>query len=240
MKRESNEANLLDQYAHLYKTISEIDRLETLYRVRTLLEHAKGEKVLEMGIGFGIVTRVLAERFKEVVAVDGSNKVIQRVRKEMGQTNNLTLVHSLFEEYTPDSQFDVIVMFDVLEHVPNPVEILLRTREWLAPQGKIHIVVPHAYSLHRRLGRAMGLIESETDLAETDHKRGHYRVYTFDTLRRDIERAGLVVDVVKGVLIKPLSTQQMAGWSPEILDGLYRLGMELPELCSEIYVVAGT
>ena len=75
----------------------------------------------------------------------------------------------------------------------------------------------------------MGLIDSETDIADTDRKRGHYRVYTYDTIRRDIEAAGLVVELVKGTLIKPLSTQQMAGWSPEILDGLYRLGMELPE-----------
>ena len=86
----------------------------------------------------------------------------------------------------------------------------------------------------------MGLIDSETSITETDRKWGHFRVYTIDTLRRDVERAGLEINVVKGMLIKPLSTQQMAGWSPEILDGLYRLGMELPELCSEIYAVAGT
>ena len=234
------ESKLLDKYAHLYETISEIERLETSYRARTLLELARGEKVLEMGIGFGIVTRVLAENFKKVVAVDGSGEVIERTRKALGQMNSLTLVHSLFEEYTPDSKFDVIVMFAVLEHVIDTMPILHRAKGWLAPQGKIHIVVPNAYSFHRRLGRAMELIEKETDLAESDLRRGHYRIYTIDTLRHDIEQAGLVIELVQGMLIKPLSTQQMAGWSPKILDGLYRLGMELPELCSEIYAVAGT
>ncbi len=234
-----NKSKLLDKYANLYETISEIDRLETSYRIRTLMEHATGESVLEMGIGFGLVTAALSKKFKRVVAVEGSKKVLQRVSKELGQTDNVTLVHSLFEEYSPDSLFDAIVMFNTLEHLVDPVAILLRARGWLAPQGKIHILVPNAYSFHRRLGRAMGLIENETDITETDRKWGHHRVYTFDTLRRDIEAAGLVVDLVKGMLIKPLSTQQMAGWSPEILSGLYRLGMELPELCSEIYALAG-
>lgn len=234
-----DKSKLLDQYAKLYKTIHDVDRLETSYRVRILLEHATGENVLEVGIGFGLVTSALSKKFKRVVAVDGSEKVIQRVREMLGEIDNVTLVHSLFEEYVPDSPFDVVVTLDLLEHVPDPAQILIKAKECLAPQGKVHIVVPHAYSLHRRLGRVMGLIESETDLAESDHKRGHYRVYTFDTLRHDIEAAGLVVELMKGVLIKPLSTKQMAGWSPKIFDGLYRLGMELPELCSEIYAVAG-
>jgi ubiquinone/menaquinone biosynthesis C-methylase UbiE len=233
-------SELLDKYAEEYETIHDIDRLETSYRIRALLEHATGESVLEMGIGFGLVTSALSKQFKHVVAVDGSQKVIQQARKVLGKTDNVTLLHSLFEEYSPDSLFDVIVMFNTLEHVVDPVAILLRAKRWLMPQGKIHIVVPHAYSFHRRLGRAMRLMENETDITETDRKWGHYRVYTFETLRRDIEAAGLVVDLIEGILIKPLSTQQMAGWSPEILDGLYRLGMELPELCSEIYAVVRT
>lgn len=232
---------LLDKYAYLYNNISEIDQLETSYRVRTLLEHTRGrhKKVLEMGIGFGIVTRVLAERFEEVVAVDGSAKVITRNRNLLGQMKNLTLIHSLFEKYNPESNFDLIIMFDVLEHVVDPMLILNLAKGWLAPKGKIHIVVPNAYSFHRRLGRTMGLLVNETDIGETDRKRGHYRIYTYDTIRHDIEKARLDVELIKGTLIKPLSTRQMAGWSPEILDGLYRLGMELPDFCSEIYVIAG-
>ena len=239
LSMSKNRSKKLERYAKEYKTIYEIDRLETSYRIRILLEHATGKNVLEMGLGFGIVTLSLSKKFDAVVAVDGSSEVIRHVKKVLAKTDNVTLVHSLFEDYHPDSLFDVIVMFNVLEHVIDPVAILQCAREWLTSHGRIHILVPNAYSFHRRLGRAMGLIKCETEIAETDRKWGHYRVYTFETLRRDIEAAGLNIHLIKGMLIKPLSTQQMSGWSPEILDGLYKLGMELPELCSEIYVVAG-
>ena len=59
MNHKPNEANLLDRYAYLYENISKADRLEISYHIHTLLEYAKGEKVLEMGIGFGLTTIAL-------------------------------------------------------------------------------------------------------------------------------------------------------------------------------------
>ncbi len=238
MKHDLKKTDLLDQYAYLYETILDVDRLETSYRIRTLMEHASGESVLEMGIGFGLVTEALSKRFKHVVAIDGSLKVIQQVKNKLAKSDNVSLVHSLFEEYVPEIQFDAVVMFDVLEHVPDPIPVLQRAKEWLTPKGKIQIIVPHAYSFHRRLGRVMGFMKKETDIAESDRERGHYHVYTFDSLRHDIEEAGLVVDLIKGGLVKPLSTRQMAQFSPEVFNGLYSLGMELQEFCSEIYAEA--
>ncbi len=230
-----NNSEQLERSSSEYENIQDIDRLETSYRIRILLEHARGESVLEMGLGFGLVTEALCDKFTHVVAVDGSQKMIRRVKKSLGRNNNLTLVHSLFEYYSPDGPFDAIVMFNVLEHLVDPVAILTRAKSWLTPQGKIHILVPNAFSFHRRLGRAMGLIKNETDITDVDRKWGHHRVYTFDTLRRDINTAGLVTEQLKGMFIKPLSTQQMSNWPSNILDGLYQLGKELPELCSEIY-----
>ena len=69
------ESKLLDRYAHLYETIHDIDRWETSYRIRILLEHATGESVLEMGLGFGMLTSALSKRFSRVVGIDGSKSI---------------------------------------------------------------------------------------------------------------------------------------------------------------------
>lgn len=218
-----------------YKKVEETDKLESYYRVRMLLENATGEDVLEMGIGCGFVTEALCKNFKYVVAMDGSKEIIKQVSKKLGQIDNVTLIHSLFEDYSPDRTFDDIVMFNILEHVQHPVDILKRAKGWLAPGGNIHIIVPNALSLHRRLGRAMGLNGDERALSAVDTSWAHRRVYTAETLMEDITTSGLVIEKLEGLLIKPLSSYQMKTWDNTIFDGLYQLGKELPELCSGIY-----
>src|SRR3712207_8661366 len=49
--------------------------------------------------------------------------------------------------------FRSIVMVRVLEHLDDPVGILQKLERFLAPQGQLHLVVPNARSLHRRLDR---------------------------------------------------------------------------------------
>jgi SAM-dependent methyltransferase len=47
--------------------------------------------------------------------------------------------------------FDVVTLVDVLEHAPDPVELLARARERLLPGGVLAAVLPNAASLVRRL-----------------------------------------------------------------------------------------
>jgi len=55
---------------------------------------------------------------------------------------------------TPGS-FDVLTAFHLLEHVPDPVAVVRRMLEWLAPGGLVIIEVPNAGGLGASLfGRA--------------------------------------------------------------------------------------
>ena len=44
--------------------------------------------------------------------------------------------------FDPDEPFDTILMLDVLEHVPNPEQMLGSAKRVLAPDGRIVITVP--------------------------------------------------------------------------------------------------
>jgi SAM-dependent methyltransferase len=76
--------------------------------------------------------------------------------------------------------FDVVTMFHVLEHVPDPVAVVRRTLEWLAPSGLLIIEVPNAGGLGASVfGRAW----SGLDLPR------HLSHFTPDTLANVVERA---------------------------------------------------
>lgn len=208
------------------------------YGFRMMLPRLKGPRVLELGCASGGVTRLLAGQFADLTVVDGSAALLEEAKRNVGR-DGIEWHCALFEEFQPREKFDAIVMAHVLEHLDDPVSILRRAGGWLAPGGSIHAIVPNAGSLNRRVGRAMGMLSKLDELHAGDHRVGHQRVYFWHTLRADVEKAGLTVEHMDGVLLKPLSDSQVQGWDPKILDALFEVGLDLPHWCSEIYVQAG-
>ncbi len=205
------------------------------YRWRVLMPRLRGPRILELGCAEGEMTKFLAKQFPEVVAVDGSALLLERARKDV-HANNVVFQQALFEEFVPDGKFSSIVVACVLEHVQDPIAFLRRCKEWLAPKGRIYIMVPNAYALNRRVGKAMGMLKRLDELHERDLRLGHQRVYSRQTLAADIESAGLEAAHWDGILLKPLSDAQVQNWDPALLDAFFEVGKELPEWCTEIYV----
>jgi hypothetical protein len=123
-----------------------------------------------------------------------------------------------------------------LEHVDDPVSIMRRARSWLTDEGRLHIVVPNADSLHRYVGVELGILEGRTSLSDSDRRIGHRRVYSLDSLFADIRLADLRVLHWEGIFLKVLSNAQMLGWDWELIHALHRVGRYLPDRCAEIYV----
>ncbi|MBN1452881.1 MAG: class I SAM-dependent methyltransferase [Anaerolineales bacterium] len=77
------------------------------------------------------------------------------------QHYNLDIVHSTLEEARfEDKQFDVVTMWDVLEHIHNPMTALQEISRIMRPGGILVIRVPHFESIDARIfGRYWGGIE---------------------------------------------------------------------------------
>lgn len=196
------------------------------------------DRVLDLGCADGLLTAALAEVHERVVAVDASATRVERTRAAT-QGKNVDVRQAYFEDFAPapGELFDAVVLACIIEHLDDPVALLRQCRDWLRPGGRVIAVVPNGRSIHRRAGVHMGLLPSLDALGEADDALDHKRVYTLDSLRREVESAGLDVEQTGGILLKPLPNSKMAELPAELIDAYEALGRELPDLAAEIWAV---
>lgn len=188
--------------------------------------------LLELGLGHGHTARLFSESSDRYVVVDGSSVVIDLFHE---QTPNFRgeVVEAYFEDYTPNTTFDVIVMGFILEHVQDPALVLARYRQYLKPDGKLFVTVPNAKSMNRRLGLEMGLIDDIYSLNANDIAMGHLRQYCRDTLGKEVRDAGYRIAHEEGIYLKPLplSVLQTLPDRDANLHAMLKVGIEFPDLC---------
>jgi len=212
----------------------DFDKRLIRFRYRTLKPHLKGPTGLELGPAEGEMTQFLMADFEELTVVDGASELLDQIPS----SPHLVKVCSLFEDFEPAGGFDTIVMEHILEHVAEPVPLLLRVRRWLKPGGRILVGVPNGHSIHRLVAVKMGLLGEPCQLNSRDEALGHRRVYTRETLSTDLQAAGLSIDEMGGVFFKPLSNKQIQDhWTEDMINGFYELGKDFPEHAAELYAV---
>lgn len=116
-------------------------------------ELADGQRILELGCGWGSLTLFMAARFPASRIVAVSNSAPQRLTiesraRERGLANvtvltrNIESAGDLGAEFGP---FDRVVSVEMFEHLKNYETLLERIAGWLAPGGKLFVhVFSHA------------------------------------------------------------------------------------------------
>jgi len=206
------------------------------YCFRILCRHLLGENLLEMGPAEGVMTELLATTGKSMTVVEGSALFCKGLQARFPQAQ---VINALFEDFEPTEQFDTIIMGHVLEHVQDPVDILLRAQGWLKPGGLIFAAVPNAQSLHRQAAVIMGMLPKVDALNAMDLHHGHRRVFNPETFRLAFTQAGLQVDIFGGYWLKPLANGQIEShWNSAMIEAFMQLGERYPDIAGEIYIVA--
>ncbi len=210
-------------------------------RLQALSSGAGQSKVLEIGVGTGDVTLMLARQFKNVTCVDSDaqNWDFVHARLHEEKLDHVRFIGSTIEQAAlPPGEYHHIILQNILEHLKDPVGVLSVLRVNLRPEGHIHISVPLANSLHRWLGVEMGMIPDAGALAESDIQYGHYRVYMPTLLREHVAHAGFEITFEKCFYLKPLPTARLTPLPLELHQAFYRLGERFPEFASYIYLEA--
>lgn len=194
----------------------------------------KGDTALELGPATGYMTKLLVEEFKALHILEGSESLLN----EIPDYPNVTKYHSLFEEFDTTQKYDTIVMSHVLEHIENPAFLLNKIYNWIADDGIFLVSVPNAKSIHRLVAVEMGMLTSEYELNSRDCELGHFRVYDMDSLSKQMVEAGFKIIDKGGIFLKPLSNGQIEkSWTPDIIEGFYKVGKYFQKNCSDIFIV---
>ena len=81
--------------------------------------------------------------------LDLSESVCEFARK----TNKINMLScSIFDKKLKPHSYDIITLFDIIEHVPNPAEFIKRATELLKPNGGLVIDTPNEKGAVMRIG----------------------------------------------------------------------------------------
>ena len=115
---------------------------------------ADGDRILELGCGWGSLTLYMAARFpgSRITAVSNSRsqrEFIMTRAAERGLSNVEVMTCDVTElQLPPHTRFDRVVSVEMFEHMRNYRELLRRIAGWLTPDGTlfVHIFTHRAFA----------------------------------------------------------------------------------------------
>ncbi|MFA5139662.1 MAG: class I SAM-dependent methyltransferase [Elusimicrobiota bacterium] len=158
-----------------------------LVYLRPLVEN---RRLLDFGCGHGgflLRARRLAAR---AVGVELDREMAAEFKKQGLE------VHPRLDAV--QGQFDLITMFHVLEHIPDPAALLRETAGRLAEKGRIIVEVPSGAD-------ALLTLYQSAPFADFTYWSCHLYLFTASTLAALAAKAGLRVDYVKHIQRYPIS-----------------------------------
>lgn len=147
-------------------------------------QYCQGKRVLDLGCGSGYGVNKLSSTAKSIIGVDISNDAICFAR-EAYQGENIE-----FETISPDERlpfsensFDVILSFQVIEHVANTIHYLKEADRVLSPGGTVIIITPDRK--HRLFPK------------QRPWNRWHLREYSPEALKNEVEAVFEVIKMLR-------------------------------------------
>jgi cyclopropane-fatty-acyl-phospholipid synthase len=118
------------------------DAMLALYGERAAL--ADGQRILELGCGWGSLTLWMAERYPRATITAVSNSATQRAHieaacRERGLANVEVLTRDVNALELPEASFDRIVSVEMFEHLRNYDSLFARLNRWLADDGRLFV-----------------------------------------------------------------------------------------------------
>jgi SAM-dependent methyltransferase len=117
-------------------------------RLRAAALFARPGALLEVGCASGYFLKGAAERGWQAKGIELSAWAARYARDVLGLD---VFTGSLEDANLPDASFDVVCMWSVLEHLPEPLQALAEVRRVLKPGGVFVADVPNVGGRHRHL-----------------------------------------------------------------------------------------
>jgi SAM-dependent methyltransferase len=181
-----------------------------------------GHSVLDLGCATGNYCVALSKAGFDVKGADINHRYVETARAR-GVDAYVADSRTPF----PDKSFDTVLLFEVLEHVPDPAETLAEARR--LARKNVLITVPHSGGVDE-LQKSGLLFEHVADL---DHK--HF--YTEASLARLLAPLFSTVHIKRGDAISPFALAR-GKWLRSFGNSLMKLGLVRPRFHVRLYAAA--
>ncbi|MCM8800417.1 MAG: class I SAM-dependent methyltransferase [Candidatus Omnitrophica bacterium] len=172
--RISAKVNLSNIYNFKLKKILE-------NRYKPISKYKQKGKVLEIGCGEGFFLKFLKEKGYSVFGVEISEYASNYAREVLG----IDVFTGSIADFNPGKElFDIICMFEVLEHLYDPLSILLKIRYMLKDEAILVITVPNFLSFQRIL------FQDSWHILDVPR---HLMQFTKDHLKKMLKKAGFKI-----------------------------------------------
>jgi len=170
-----------------------------------LLNINKGDKVLDLACGTGVVTKKIKQKVGSsgyVVGGDTSVTAIKIAKKWNGHQSNLGFVNIDAENFNFSKPFDIITCQYALFFFPNAQKALKNIKKNLKKTGKIGITV---HGAAKKVPFFSSILDAVTELIPDYFPPGSPNLDRFGTkssLREEVRKAGFSRIIVKNFIFK--------------------------------------
>jgi 2-polyprenyl-3-methyl-5-hydroxy-6-metoxy-1,4-benzoquinol methylase len=142
-------------------------------------------KILDVGCSYGSLAYNLYKAgYKNVHGIDPEKEFVEKGKESYKEiADNLSVFDGAHIPY-PDDTFDVVLMFDVIEHIPHIQDFLKEVRRILKPGGSFVFQTPNKY-----LNIPWEIINNRSF---TKWRVYHCSLQTLDSLKRLLQVAGFL------------------------------------------------
>nr|WP_321496417.1 class I SAM-dependent methyltransferase [uncultured Methanolobus sp.] len=141
-------------------------------------------RLLDVGCGNGLFLKFMEENNWDVYGIEPSCEASEKANSLIHNVYNTTLEE--FSDQKWHGYFDFINLKCVLEHVPDPIEVINICKDLLNESGMICIEVPNDFNVLQLQTEKNGLCKSNYWLAIPDH----INYFDFDSLTKLLDKCG--------------------------------------------------
>jgi len=100
-------------------------------------DYVQGKAVLELGCGEGVGTAILAEAASELLAIDYSRKAVETASRNLSSGKIRFQVERVPPIRIADGRFDVVIMFQMIEHLDRAEPLIEEICRVLKDRGTL-------------------------------------------------------------------------------------------------------
>jgi 2-polyprenyl-3-methyl-5-hydroxy-6-metoxy-1,4-benzoquinol methylase len=203
---EKNQAKNYYEALDKVKNIWHADKKSNFYykeyiRYETILKRIpqQTKTVLDLGCGDGFLSYRIAQKRYQVTAMDLSLNRLKRFKEQAEKFNIQQIEGDITKVDLPSESFDLIVCSEVIEHLPNYMDVLNEVWRLLKKGGHFIVTVPNNQNVK---------IFTCPHCLKTFYQDDHVNSFTQATLSQDLISFGFKIDYVQVLYSKILNQIQ--------------------------------